>query len=124
MADLNSSSAPRRTSRQSGISRIPSGSICRSSSYPPVRCVGRTMPTVPREPLDAMTRSPCPRLFHARAREQFAQPVDDGLRGFLDLPDLLGDVAAAEPVDVEAAAARPVAVGLAFHRGLERGLQR
>src|SRR5262249_17968350 len=54
MPCLNSSSAPRRTSRQSGMTPIPSGNMRTRSSKPPVRSVGRMMPTVPRQALKGM----------------------------------------------------------------------
>src|SRR5262245_58059213 len=78
----------------------------------------RTLPTVPLEPLLLL------RLFHARTREEFAQPIDDCLWRLLHLADLRRHLAAAEPVDVEANAARLLQIGFVLHRGLEGRLQR
>ena len=86
------------TSSASGMSRMPCGRIRSRSSKPPVRWVGRTMPTVPREPSGHASPSP----ISPRARKQLAQAIDHRLRRLLDLSYHVGQLAAAEPVGVEA----------------------
>src|SRR5438105_14465985 len=53
----NSSSVPRRMSRKSGMSPMPSGSSRHTSSVTPGRMVGLIMPTTPRQLENAITPS-------------------------------------------------------------------
>jgi hypothetical protein len=67
------------------MSSMPFGRMLRRSSNPPLRSVGRTIPTRPRVASAAIVRSPLPSLFDAGQRQKLPQAVDDRLRRSLNL---------------------------------------